>query len=214
MKSLFGALLCFVLAQSQAWAISGGPVYPGAKANVVGSYAGVLQPGFCAEANPANCPALNSIGVFSLGVPSSGLGGGTFVMFTQGRVFSGAIQAVANPNSGSIQGVLTASYNFNKIASQTGVSFRVTASVRGNLKATVKRPSGAPTSAGALRGDATLYVDQGQITADNQPIFTGVLALTVNGVKQSDTAPTVTISTPAPEPSATASPASSAAPSD
>ncbi|MDQ6809456.1 MAG: hypothetical protein M3Z64_08565, partial [Verrucomicrobiota bacterium] len=93
MKAILGSLLCIVLATSQAFGISGGPQYPGGT-NLVGTYAGVLQPMF----DPTNPSSSNSIGVFSLGIPTSGTGGGTFVMFTQGRVFSGTIQGVGDPN--------------------------------------------------------------------------------------------------------------------
>lgn len=186
MKAILGSLLCVVLATSEAFAISGGPQYPGGT-NLVGTYAGVLQPMF----DPTNPSSSNSIGVFSLGVPSSGMGGGTFVMFTQGRVFSGTIQGVGDPNKASINGVLTASYSFTKIASATGVSFQVTASVKGSLKAKVAPSSGSNGSTALrLSGSSTLYTDQGQITATNAPIITQVLTLAVTGFKQSSTAGT------------------------
>jgi len=45
MKALLGSLLCFVLFASECFAIKGGPPYP-ANTNIVGTYAGVMQPAF------------------------------------------------------------------------------------------------------------------------------------------------------------------------
>src|SRR6266404_1277021 len=104
MRVLLAALMCLVFTITQAFAISGGPPYPGAT-NVVGVYAGVMKPKFpsTCPADPTTCPddpptcSANSLGVFSVGVPDSGLATGTFVMFSQGRVFSGSIQGTADP---------------------------------------------------------------------------------------------------------------------
>jgi len=125
--------MCLVFTMTQAFAISGGPPYPGG-ANVVGVYAGVMKPktipSCCsivplpASCDPAKCsspdsPAgcsANSLGVFSVGVADSGLATGTFVMFSLGRVFSGTIQGTADPgkdpSKATLQAVLSATYNF------------------------------------------------------------------------------------------------------
>ncbi|MFL6526709.1 MAG: hypothetical protein ACJ8IQ_01290 [Chthoniobacterales bacterium] len=199
MKSLFGALLCFVLAQSQAWAISGGPIYPGTKTSVVGTYAGVLSPAFCAEPNPANCPALNSIGVFSLAVPSTGNGTGAFTMFARGRVFTGTITASADPNSARVQGILQATYNFNLQKTELDengqphvVSIPVTATINGPIDAKISNSaSGRSASIAAIRltGDATMFVNGGFVSGSTgEPIIDATLSLKVNGFKQSSTA--------------------------
>ena len=205
MKSLFGALLCFVLAQSQAWAISGGPIYPGSKTSVVGTYAGVLSPAFCAEPNPANCPALNSIGVFSLAVPSTGNGTGAFTMFARGRVFTGTITASADPNSAQVHGILQASYNFNLQRTELDengqphvVSIPVTATINGpvNAKITNSTSRAAATSAIRLTGDATMFVNGGFVSGSTgEPIIEATLSLKVNGFKQSTTASGGTVGT-------------------
>jgi len=101
MKVLLAALMCLVFTITQAFAISGGPPYPGST-NVVGVYAGVMKRPVgtldfsgCSTSTP-DCAA-NSLGVFSVGVPTSGTATGTFVMFSQGRVFNGTVRGTADP---------------------------------------------------------------------------------------------------------------------
>ena len=65
MKTILGSLLCFVLFASECFALSGGPQYGGG-VNVVGAYAGVLQPAF----DPTDPFSSNSLGVFTLVVPT------------------------------------------------------------------------------------------------------------------------------------------------
>jgi hypothetical protein len=199
-KALFGSLLCLVLATSECFALSGGPVYGGGKANVVGTYAGVLQGAF----DPTNPISSNSIGIFSLGIPKTGTGGGNFVMFAQGRTFTGTVRGVGDAAKASLKAILTATFNYNLTVGVTdpvtGVftlqTVPVTASVNGSMNAQVKttRSSSIFTSTGAtrLKGDAVLNIDQGEVANNGQPILTGVLALGVTGFKQSDTATAVT----------------------
>jgi hypothetical protein len=196
-KALFGSLLCLVLAASQSFAIKGGPPYP-AGGNIVGTYGGVLQGIF----DPTTPSSSNSIGVFSLGVPKTGNATGPFVMFTRGRVFSGTIQAAADPVKASIKGVLDAKYNYNlsrtvtdSAGNTTIVTIPVTANANGPLNATVAATKSAKTLATSttiLQGTAVLNVSEGQVSANGDPIIVSILSLTVSGFKQSDTAPTST----------------------
>ena len=193
MKGLFGSLLCLVLATSQAFALKGGPDYGGSSTSLVGRYAGVLQGLF----DPTDPRSSNSIGLFSVGVPQTGLSSGTFLMFAEGRVFRGTINGTADPNSATVKGILEATYNFTKtvrVVDEDGAehleTIPVTAKVNGNLNASVKTGSafGAPVTATLLQGDATLYIDQGQVDEDNEPVITSILLMTVTGFKQSNTA--------------------------
>ena len=193
-KGLFGSLLCLVLATSQAFALKGGPQYPGAS-NVAGTYAGVLQ----GLLDPTDPRSSNSIGIFSVGVPQTGLSSGAFVMFAQGRVFSGTIRGVGQPSGSSFKAILNATYDYTLTFTVPGPSGSVTlqttdvtATVNGNLNARVQAPRAAtaPLTATLLRGDATLYIDQGGVANNGEPVITGVLLMTVNGFKQSNTAPT------------------------
>src|SRR5947207_13832016 len=164
MKGLLGCLLCLVFTITQAFAISGGPPYPGAT-NVVGVYAGVMKPkkvpATC-PADPSTCPdsppgcSANSLGVFSVGVPNSGTATGTFVMFSQGRVFNGTIKGTADPgkdaNSARLNAVLSATFNYTltfpptpcpvptpaPACTPSSFSQEVTASANGTLDAHIK----------------------------------------------------------------------------
>lgn len=189
MKALFGALLCLVLGVSESLAISGGPVYP-AGTKIVGHYAGVLQGVF----DPTNPASSNSVGIFSLGIPSSGLTTGTFLMFAQGRVFTGNVQGSGSPVSSTLQAILTATFNYtlHQISSTGEVTdISVTASVNGTMRAGIQSARNSSlfgTSATLLLGDATLNIDQGRVASNGVPVLTGTLNLKVNGFKQSDTA--------------------------
>jgi len=190
-KALFGSLLCLALATSQAFALKGGPDYGGGSTSLVGTYAGVLQGLF----DPTNPLSSNSIGIFSLRVPQASLSTGAFLMFAQGRVFRGTINGVGDPNSSSFKGILEATFDYtiSFVGADGSVqTIPVTATVNGNLNARVQSGSGfgAAVSATLLRGDATLYIDQGEVDPDTfEPIITSILLMTVNGFKQSNTAP-------------------------
>ncbi|MGZ4984761.1 MAG: hypothetical protein ACXV8A_01605 [Chthoniobacterales bacterium] len=195
MKIVLASLMCLLLGASQSFAHKGGPTYP-AGTNIGGSYAGVLQGVF----DPTNPASSNSIGIFSLKVPSTGNATGTFVMFSRGRVFTGTAQAFADPNKSSLKGVLEATYNFNLLVpvstvSSTGIvvttisSVPVTASANGPINATVAQSKSAnlfSTATTIVSGDATLSISQGEVAANGDPVITSILSLVVSGVKQSD----------------------------
>ena len=176
MKIVLTCLMCFVLGASESFAIDGGPVYPGGT-NVVGTYAGVIDR--VVTDSPLDCGA-NSIGVFSVGVPKTGISSGTFVMFSQGRTFTGTIQGVADPGKSTLKGVLSATFNFTVtqtiINPVTGVptttTTDVTAGANGSLKTQIA--SGVDLTFGVtatrLRGTATLSIDMGQLNADLTPL--------------------------------------------
>src|SRR2546421_5587214 len=177
--------MCVVFTMTQTFAISGGPPYPGST-NVVGVFAGVMKP----KKTPATCPAdpstcpdspsgcsANTLGVFSIGVPNSGLSTGTFVMFSQGRVFSGNIQGVADPGKATLKAVLNATFNFTVTFPSPSPSrtVAVTASATGNLNTKITTVS-SQTARGAastrLIGSATMELSQGQVDAALQPVPT------------------------------------------
>jgi hypothetical protein len=165
-QALLGSLLCLVLAASQSFAVSGGPPYPGGSTSIVGTYAGVLEPRF----DPTDPFSTNSLGIFSLGVPGTGLATGNFIMFVRGTVFKGTIQGLGNPNDGTVRGILDASFSITTSEATTTSGFgfifttsatTVAARAQGNLNATViGGRSGSATSATLLRGTADLFVSQ------------------------------------------------------
>ena len=197
MKALFASLLCLVLTATQTFALKGGPPYPAA-ANLVGTFAGVLQGVF----DPINPSSSNTIGVYSLGVPKTGNATGPFVMFARGRVFSGTVQATADPTKSTIKGVLSATFNYNLSVVVTDAdgtthvdTIAVTATANGPLISTVSsnKSKNLGTSSTIMQGTATLNVSQGQVnTSTGVPIITDIISLTVYGYKQSDDAPTST----------------------
>jgi hypothetical protein len=195
MKIVLACLMCFVLGASESFAIDGGPVYPGGT-NVVGTYAGVINR--VVTDTPLDCGA-NSIGVFSVGVPKTGISSGTFVMFSQGRAFTGTIQGVADPGKSTLKGVLSATFNFTLTQTNpvTGepTTTDVTASANGSLKTQIT--SGADLTFGVtatrLRGTAVLSIDQGEVNPVTLlPVITCEVTLRVRGFKQSNDAPTTT----------------------
>lgn len=98
MKALLGALICFVLNSSQAFAISGGPWDGGNKTiGVVGTYAGVMHDVVVGSGN---------LGIFTLSIPQTGLATGTVFLFTGQRAFSGPITGLANPNNDVLEATL------------------------------------------------------------------------------------------------------------
>lgn len=125
MKGILGVLLCYVLFSSQCFAIDGGPVYPSptgsptatptAISNVVttGTFAGVLLP------NARKSPRSNSIALFSVSLPDSGLGSGPLVIFQTGETYTGTLQGTADPDSAKFFALINATFPF-VTTTQTG----------------------------------------------------------------------------------------------
>ena len=188
MKAILGSLLCLVLFAAECFAIKGGPPYP-TSTNIIGTYAGVLQPAF----DPTDPFSANSLGVFTLGIPSTGASTGTFVMFTRGRVFGGTIQGVGDVTKATVSALLDASFNYTlSFLDDFGVlqSIEVTASVNGPLNAKVV-PTRSPfaVSSAKIKGDATVFISNGGVNGDGDPIIDGTLSLDVMGFKQSNAEP-------------------------
>ncbi|MEO5719901.1 MAG: hypothetical protein ABIR71_00340 [Chthoniobacterales bacterium] len=189
MKILLASLMCLVLTAAQSFALSGGPPYPGTTANVVGTYAGVIRP--LATTDP--CGA-NSIAVFSIGVPQTGVSSGTFVTFAQGRVFTGTLRGTADPGRATLAAILNATFNFGVItidpSTGTPTTVMVTASANGILDARITTASRSfGPAATRLTGEARLDISHGQLNPDLTPRVTCEINLSVIGFKQSNTAP-------------------------
>jgi hypothetical protein len=100
MKVLLAALMCLVFALTQAFAISGGPWSGGGRVTVTGTYAGVFIPTLGG----------NSLALFTLKVPQTGGAVGAAVVFRNGFFYPGVIDAVADPDSAKVSGLITASF--------------------------------------------------------------------------------------------------------
>ena len=204
-------MVVLFFAIAAAYGISGGPQYPGS-INVVGTYAGVLTPKAspCPSTSPEPSPACvptvascaaNSLGVFSIAAPENGLASGTFVMFAQGRVFSGTIQGVADPGTAKLRGVLKAKYDFTVTFTPTPCpevspavsctpssrSQQVTALANGNLKAQISTSAASSTSGDRISGTATIDISNGTVNEDTfQQNVDCAMFLKVKGFKQSN----------------------------
>jgi hypothetical protein len=185
-----------LLARDPHVAPNGGPAYPGTQ-NVTGTYAGALIPE--TPGNPNGC-ANNSLGIFSLVVPTNGLGTGTFVMFAQGRVFSGTVRAAADGEKGRMRGILDATFDFTvhlgcldprcfSTDCVGGCDIDVTASAKGKFDVNITSGSTISLGVGArLNGDVKLNIDQGQVDPNTfEPIPTCKMRLNLDGFKQSTT---------------------------
>ena len=188
MKAILGSLLCLVLFASECFALKGGPPYP-TGTNIAGVYAGVLQQTFTPPkfGEPPEC-APPSLGIFTLGIPTSGASTGDFIMFTRGRVFGGSIQGVSDPGSAQLTAILDATFTYMITSVDPPIS--VTASVTGTLTATITAPNNplSPTSA-FLNGSAFVDEDNGFISGNGDPLIVCTLPLEVMGFRQSTVAP-------------------------
>ena len=119
MKKILSFLLTIVFMQAQVFALSGGPTYAGAQP-LNGSYAGVMTP--ISKTRLFQNPSIpgapvasdaNTLGIFVLTVPEVGAATGNFLYFDEGEAFFGTIQAIANPNTGEIKGLLAGAVTTN-----------------------------------------------------------------------------------------------------
>ena len=197
MKAFFGCLLCLVLATTHTYAIKGGPPIPGVGKNVVGTFAGVLRPPFCPLANPAQCGGgLNSLGLFSLGIPQAGLASGSVALFTGERTFVGSIQGVADPTTEKLEAAMQGI----PVVTAGGITiFTLNFHADGFIHATIKTPkNGVSLSLAAtrLQGTAVITTTNRNVT----PPDVSVTSYTVDGLKQSNTASAGTSAVPSASP--------------
>ncbi len=111
MNKVLSLLLAFVVLQTQCWALTGGPNYSSGgsagQTDLIGVYAGALLP----SGDETVEGATNGLGLFTLSVPETGLGAGDFVYFSEGRTFTGSITGVADPDEGTLIGLLKGQFD-------------------------------------------------------------------------------------------------------
>jgi hypothetical protein len=110
MKALLGALICLVFTMTQTFAISGGPWGRPGQTAVTGTYAGAFVPPL-AGSPPAESD--NSLGLFTVTIPKTGVGTGTIAIFRNGHFYSGTIQATADPDSARLYATLNATFTLD-----------------------------------------------------------------------------------------------------
>lgn len=206
MKPLFPLLLSYVMMTSQTFAISGGPVFGGQGVSVPGIYSGVLQ-GVTESQGAAGSPEIpgdplsppeggtgapsNAIGLFDLTIPATALATGTFLMFADGVVFTGTIDASGDVDTGIVQGVLQGAYDFSITtfdATGAAVVSQVEAQALGRLTAQVATSTGLfASSLARLTGTANLGVNFGTVDVTTlAPIIAKTITFDVVGFKQSN----------------------------
>ena len=198
MKTLLAILLSFIISEAPVLA-ERGYTLPGSSTNLSGLYAGVLIPISDVLVDPkAQDFGANSLGLFTLSIPTTGLGSGSAVIFSNGRTFTGTIQALLNPDPSSlgILGVINATFDYTlEITSST--SEAITASAAGSFDATVVTDAQSVGGFGLdLDGTSQVNVDQGFVSGSNgSPIVTEQITFQIEGFEQSNTPSTTTTTT-------------------
>ncbi len=188
MKQALSLLIGFVLIQTQAWAISGGPPEDLSQNNYQGTYAGVLIPESAEDQQSST-----SMGLFSFSQPKTGYASGELLTFVNGTVFNGTLQGVIDPKNGSLKAVLDATSTFNVsvlVPSGVDANGNVTFTTedypifaQGSLKAKIK-PDQSGVTAARVEGTASLDVFF-QIQNDGTPSITQTAKFQVDGFQQS-----------------------------
>ncbi len=234
MNRVLSLLLAFIFLHTQAWALSGGPVFGGtAQTSLIGTYAGALlptaepeftDPAPTAPPAPGAPPAppaptdpgtdntqFNGLGLFTLSVPDTGLGTGTFVYFSEGRTFTGTITGLADPERQTLIGLVKGQFDIIVDSIQISDDFFGDASLQqtvpgGFANGTIKAEftAGNATALGVrLEGEAQMEIsefrtetvtdDNGTpadatddiVTQSNRVETTSTLILVVDGFQQS-----------------------------
>ena len=192
MNRVLSLLVAFAIFETQAWATSGGPVYPGGGTTLTGTYAGVLVPdvpqtgtSLSGQPLPSN---ITSIGLFSIGVPTVGIASGALIFFVNGDSYSGTISGIADPDKGTFVGLIDATSNFFLFDPNfPTIPFSIFAA--GNIEAEILDKSNtSPPAPGAVRIEGTAVVN----VSGGGPGYDNVFTYLVDGYKQSDTATTAT----------------------
>jgi hypothetical protein len=116
MKTLLAILLSFIVTEAPVFALHGGYTL-GGTSSVIGTYAGVMVPisntviaSGTAETGISGDFGSDALGIFTLGIPDTGIGAGGLVVFSGNNELVGGVAALPDPNnSAGIVGVVQAS---------------------------------------------------------------------------------------------------------
>ena len=114
MKILLAALMCIVFNATQCFAIDGGPWGGnGTVTAVTGTYAGIIVPIPVAidPENPDVTSVDNSIALFTLSIPQTGLAKGEAAIFRNGFFYPGQIIGSADPDSGKLTSIVAGEFS-------------------------------------------------------------------------------------------------------
>lgn len=166
MKRILSFLLCIIFLKAQAFAIHGPLEGSDTGVILVGTYSGTLIPEDADQGTRefdlntgVQTGTINSIGLFTVAIPSSGIGTGSFLIFTEGRSFSGTVTAVGNPNEGSLAGILEATYDYvGPVLDDNGNPVKQTTTTTVNGVTTTSTTTQTTTYTAAIRGSITAKV--------------------------------------------------------
>ena len=189
MKFLLAVLLSFIMTEAPVLAIHGGYTL-GGSASLTGTYAGVLIP----ESVSGSLVSFgsNSLGLFTLSIPTVGLGTGAAIIFATGRTFAGTIQALPDPASGGngILGVLTAELTD---LTTSGTFIDLDYAAEGSFDATTVADADSVGSNGIDLTGSSLVQITPDVTASNST--TEQVTFLIDGFLQSTTPTTTTTTT-------------------
>lgn len=202
MKKVLSLLVAYIFLQTQIWAIGGGPSSGGTSAAaLVGTYAGALLP-----SSASTGTQFNGLGLFTLGLPQTGIGSGNFVYFSEGKTFTGTIIGLADPKKQQFVGLVKAQFDIILASVTSNDSFFGNFSsqfttpggfANGTIKAKFK-PGGTPlvsaTGGGAVAGlrmTGQAKLDISELTTKRTPNDNG----TPNDTTDDTTTTTTTVTT-------------------
>lgn len=182
--------MCLILGAGQCFAIKGGPVYGGGQVSVTGTYAGVMVPvPTVLDPGPPEVTLTdNSLVLFAMKIPQTGLASGIAVVFRNGFFYSGGIQGSADPDSAQLTGIVSTSFEQDR---QSGTT-TITEHYEGNgqfVNAKIAANTN-PTSAAAarIRGQASLTYILGANATNPAGDSGGPILYRIKGFKQSQSA--------------------------
>ena len=221
MKRILSFLLCIIFLKAQAFAIRGNLEGSDTGTILTGTYSGTLIPTSPGQGTDVldfqtgkKTGQINSVGLFSVAMPTSGPGTGSFLIFTEGTSFAGTITAVGDSGPGTITGLLEATYDYvdfvrddqnqpvptitidaNGNQTVTFATQTYQAAIRGSLNAKVESSVATITAASSLGsnfGRISGTAETGRMYVGpqgaGQLVTDRIVTYTVDGVKQSLTA--------------------------
>jgi hypothetical protein len=192
MKKVLSLLVLFVFLQTQSWALSGGPVFgTSSGVNVIGTFSGVMIPDTESGSNVSINGGANSIGIFSLGVPDSGIATGSFAFFGNAEAYNGTISGIADPDRATLKAILDAATTLRTGSTTTTngtASSTFTGQAIGSMDAEIA-PAVSVFAATAARLVGTSHLDifDGSFNADLSVHVASTFDFVVDGFKQSST---------------------------
>jgi hypothetical protein len=148
MKALLGALMCLVFTITQSFAISGGPFSGGGHVVVTGTYAGVFVAAPVAD---------NSIALFTLKITQTGIGTGSAIIFRNGLFYTdGTINAIGDPDTAKLSGVISASFIETPIVGTTTVEREYDAAGKFEGAKLLNRATTLLSSSTRIKGNASI----------------------------------------------------------